>query len=111
MLKKSMEKALEMLEENRERMEKVAELLLEKETITSVDMEEICGPRRGRKPSGYSQIVRDVQKNEAQKKEKKMEEEEEEKRKRKEEQEETKKEEETQVEKEKTKNEKEKEEA
>ena len=102
MLKKSMEKALEMLEENRERMEKVAELLLEKETITSVDMEEICGPRRGRKPSGYSQIVRDVQKNEAQKKEKKMEEEEEEKKK---------KEEETKVEKEETKNEKEKEEA
>lgn len=111
MLKKSMEKALEMLEENRERMEKVAELLLEKETITSVDMEEICGPRRGRKPSGYSQIVRDVQKNEAQKKEKKMEEEEEEKRKRKEEEEEKKKEEETKVEKEETKNEKEKEEA
>ena len=110
MLKKSMEKALEMLEENRERMEKVAELLLEKETITSVDMEEICGPRRGRKPSGYSQIVRDVQKNEAQKKEKKMEEEEEEKRKRKEEEEEKKKEEETKVEKEETKNEKEKEE-
>ena len=109
MLKKSMEKALEMLEENRERMEKVAELLLEKETITSVDMEEICGPRRGRKPSGYSQIVRDVQKNEAQKKEKKMEEEEEEKRKRKEEEEEKKKEEETKVEKEETKNEKEKE--
>ena len=105
-----MEKALEMLEENRERMEKVAELLLEKETITSVDMEEICGPRRGRKPSGYSQIVRDVQKNEAQKKEKKMEEEEEEKRKRKEEEEEKKKEEETKVEKEETKNEKEKEE-
>lgn len=110
MLKKSMEKALEMLEENRDRMEKVAELLLEKETITSVDMEEICGPRRGRKPSGYSQIVRDVQKNEAQKKEKKMEEEEEEKKKRKEE-EEKKKEEETKVEKEETKNEKEKEEA
>ena len=111
MLKKSMEKALEMLEENRERMEKVAELLLEKETITSVDMEEICGPRRGRKPAGDSQSVRDVQKNEAQKKEKKMEEEEEEKRKRKEEEEEKKKEEETKVEKEETKNEKEKEEA
>ena len=79
MLKKSMEKALAMLEENRERMEKVAELLLEKETITSVDMEEICGPRRGRKPSGYSQIVRDVQKNEAKKKEKKKMEEEEKK--------------------------------
>ena len=109
MLKKSMEKALEMLEENRERMEKVAELLLEKETITSVDMEEICGPRRGRKPSGYSQIVRDVQKNEAQKKEKKMEEEEEEKKKK--EEETKKKEEETKVEKEETKNEKEKEEA
>ena len=75
MLKKSMEKALEMLEENREKMEKVAERLLEKETITSVDMEEICGPRRGRKPSGYSQIVRDVQKTEEKKKEKKEEEE------------------------------------
>ena len=108
MLKKSMEKALEMLEENRERMEKVAELLLEKETITSVDMEEICGPRRGRKPSGYSQIVRDVQKNEAQKKEKKMEEEEEKKKKK---EEEEKKKEEEKVEKEETKNEKEKEEA
>ena len=103
-----MEKALEMLEENRERMEKVAELLLEKETITSVDMEEICGPRRGRKPSGYSQIVRDVQKNEAQKKEKKMEEEEEKKKKK---EEEEKKKEEEKVEKEETKNEKEKEEA
>lgn len=108
MLKKSMEKALEMLEENRERMEKVAERLLEKETITSVDMEEICGPRRGRKPSGYSQIVRDVQKNEAQKKEKKMEEEEE-KKKKLEEEEKKKKEEEKKVEE--TKNEKEKEEA
>lgn len=109
-----MEKALAMLEENRERMEKVAELLLEKETITSVDMEEICGPRRGRKPSGYSQIVRDVQKNEAKKKEKKKMEEEE--KKKKEEGEEEKKEEEKKeeeklkeekVEKEETKNEKE----
>ena len=60
MLKRSMEKALEMLEENRERMEKVAELLLEKETITSVDMEEICGPRRGRSPKQYSDIIRSL---------------------------------------------------
>ena len=66
-----MEKALAMLEENRERMEKVAERLLQKETITSVDMEEICGPRKGRSPSGFSEIVRDVQKAEVKKEEKK----------------------------------------
>ena len=55
-----MKKALAMLEENRERMEKVAERLLQKETITSVDMEEICGPRRGRSPEQYSDIIRSV---------------------------------------------------
>ena len=70
-LKNSMTKALAMLEENRDKMVKVAELLLERETITSVDMENICGKRRGRSPASYSNIIRDVDKREKEKAEKK----------------------------------------
>ena len=76
-LKDSMNKALAMLEENHDKMVKVAELLLERETITSVDMENICGKRRGRSPSSYSNIIRDVDKTEKEKAEKKKVEEEE----------------------------------
>ena len=75
-LKDSMNKALAMLEENHDKMVKVAELLLERETITSVDMENICGKRRGRSPSSYSNIIRDVDKTEKEKAEKKKAEEE-----------------------------------
>ena len=75
-LKNSMTKALAMLEENRDKMVKVAELLLERETITSVDMENICGKRRGRSPASYSNIIRDVDKREKEKAEKKKMEEE-----------------------------------
>ena len=75
-LKDSMNKALAMLEENHDKMVKVAELLLERETITSVDMENICGKRRGRLPSSYSNIIRDVDKTEKEKAEKKKAEEE-----------------------------------
>ena len=60
-LKESMANAMKMLEANREKMVQIAELLLERETITSVDMENICGKRRGRDPSSYSNIIRDVE--------------------------------------------------
>ena len=60
-LKNSMEKAVKMLEENREKMVEVAELLLKRETITSVDMEKICGERKGRSPTGYMNIVKGVE--------------------------------------------------
>lgn len=50
-----------MLEENREKMVEVAELLLKRETITSVDMENICGARRGRSPTNYMDIMRGVE--------------------------------------------------
>ena len=66
-LKESMQKAIIMLEENREKMIQVAELLLERETITSVDMETICGQRKGRTPSSYSKIIRDVDQTEKEK--------------------------------------------
>ena len=69
-LKDSMNKALAMLEANREKMVHVAELLLERETITSVDMENICGPRKGRSPTSYSEIIRDVHRTVEEKKEK-----------------------------------------
>ena len=69
-LKDSMNKALAMLEANREKMVRVAELLLERETITSVDMENICGPRKGRSPTSYSEIIRDVHRTVEEKKEK-----------------------------------------
>ena len=64
-----MDKALAILEENREKMVQVAELLLERETITSVDMERICGQRKGRSPTNYSNIIRDVDQTEKEKKE------------------------------------------
>ena len=72
-LKESMANAVKMLEANREKMVKIAELLLERETITSVDMENICGKRRGRNPSSYSAIIRDVEKEESEKSEKESE--------------------------------------
>ena len=77
-LKESMTNAMKMLEANREKMVQIAELLLERETITSVDMENICGKRRGRDPSSYSAIIRDVEKKESEE-EKKSESEESEK--------------------------------
>ena len=65
-----MNSALAILEENREKMIQVAELLLERETITSVDMERICGQRKGRSPTNYSNIIRDVDQTEKEKKKK-----------------------------------------
>ena len=56
--------------EPRDKMVRVAELLLERETITSVDMETICGKRKGRSPTNYSEIIRDVDKREKEKLEK-----------------------------------------
>ena len=61
-LKRAMEKAEPMLEVNRSKIVQVAELLLKNETITSVDMEDICGLRKGRSPSRYSDIIRNVNK-------------------------------------------------
>ena len=68
-LKESMVNAVKMLEVNREKMVRIAELLLERETITSVDMEAICGKRKGRSPTNYSNIIRDMEKKEKEKKE------------------------------------------
>ena len=70
-LKESMASAVAMLEANREKMVKIAELLLERETITSVDMENICGKRKGRDPSSYSNIIRDVEEKKKEESEKK----------------------------------------
>lgn len=75
-LKESMAKAEAILEENREKMVRVAELLLERETITSVDMEMICGQRKGRSPDSYSQIMKDVDQREKEKREEEEKEEE-----------------------------------
>lgn len=61
-LKESMANAVKMLEANKEKMVRIAELLLERETITSVDMEAICGKRKGRSPTNYSNIIRDMEK-------------------------------------------------
>ena len=69
-LKDAMKEAEVILEENRDKMVRVAELLLERETITSVDMENICGKRKGRSPTNYSEIIRDVDKREKEKLEK-----------------------------------------
>ena len=73
-LKESMVNAVKMLEANREKMVRIAELLLERETITSVDMEAICGKRRGRSPTNYSNIIRDMEKSEKEKEKVKKEE-------------------------------------
>ena len=73
-LKKSMAEAEAILEANRDKMVRVAELLLERETITSVDMEAICGKRKGRSPTNYSEIIRDVNEREKKEREKKEEE-------------------------------------
>jgi ATP-dependent Zn protease len=75
-LKKSMDDALRILEENRDKMVQVAELLLARETITSVDMENICGKRKGRSPTSYSEIIRNVEKEKKEEEDKKKSEEE-----------------------------------
>ena len=74
-----MAEAEAILEANRDKMVRVAELLLERETITSVDMEAICGKRKGRSPTNYSEIIRDVSEREKKEREKKEEEKEKEK--------------------------------
>ena len=74
-LKESMVNAVKMLEANREKMVRIAELLLERETITSVDMEAICGKRKGRSPTNYSNIIRDMEKKEKEKEKKEKKEE------------------------------------
>ena len=84
-LKKSMAEAEAILEANRDKMVRVAELLLERETITSVDMEAICGKRKGRSPTNYSEIIRDVSEREKKEQEKKEQEKKEEKEKKEEE--------------------------
>ena len=92
-LKKSMAEAEAILEANRDKIVRVAELLLERETITSVDMEAICGKRKGRSPTNYSEIIRDVSEREKKEREKKEQEEKEEEKEKKEEEERKKKEE------------------
>lgn len=92
-LKKSMAEAEAILEANRDKMVRVAELLLERETITSVDMEAICGKRKGRSPTNYSEIIRDVSEREKKEREKKEQVEKEEEKEKKEEEERKKKEE------------------
>ena len=69
-LKESMVNAVKMLEANREKMVRIAELLLERETITSVDMEAICGKRKGRSPVDYSKVMRDAERLQEKEKEK-----------------------------------------
>ena len=71
-LKESMANAVKMLEANREKMVRIAELLLERETITSVDMEAICGKRKGRSPVDYSKVMRDAERLQEAEKEKEM---------------------------------------
>ena len=71
-LKESMVNAVKMLEANREKMVRIAELLLERETITSVDMEAICGKRKGRSPVDYSKVMRDAERLQEAEKEKEM---------------------------------------
>ena len=102
-LKKSMAEAEAILEANRDKMVRVAELLLERETITSVDMEAICGKRKGRSPTNYSEIIRDVSEREKKEREKKEQEEKEEEKEKKEEEERKRKEEEPRLRKKKEK--------
>ena len=71
-LKESMANAVKMLEANREKMVRIAELLLERETITSVDMEAICGKRKGRSPVDYSKVMRDAERLQVSEKEKEL---------------------------------------
>ena len=80
-LKESMVNAVKMLEANREKMVRIAELLLERETITSVDMEAICGKRKGRSPTNYSNIIRDMEKKEKEREKEEVKEEEKEEKK------------------------------
>ena len=54
--------AVAMLTKNKNYVEQLAQLLLEKETITSVDLEKIMGKRKGINPVGYSDLINEVEK-------------------------------------------------
>ena len=54
--------AVAMLTKNKNYVEQLAQLLLEKETITSVDLEKIMGKRKGVNPVGYSDLIKEVEK-------------------------------------------------
>ena len=51
-----------MVRENKKHVEAIAKLLLEKETITSVDLEGIMGKRKGVNPVGYSSLIKEMEK-------------------------------------------------
>ena len=54
--------AIQILQKNRGYVDQLAKRLLEKETVTSVDLEQIMGKRRGVNPDGYSDLVKDLEK-------------------------------------------------
>lgn len=54
--------AVAMLTKNKNYVEKIAQLLLEKETITSVDLENVMGKRKGVNPVGYSDLIKEMEK-------------------------------------------------
>ena len=62
LLKSAFDDAVAMVRENKKHVEAIAKLLLEKETITSVDLEGIMGKRKGVNPVGYSSLIKEMEK-------------------------------------------------
>ena len=53
LLEQALKEAETMVRENRDKLETLAGMLLEKETITNVELEQVLGKREGVNPEGY----------------------------------------------------------
>ena len=62
LLNRAFDDAVAMVRDNKKYVEAIAKLLLEKETITSVDLEAIMGKRKGANPVGYSDLIKEMEK-------------------------------------------------
>lgn len=62
LMQEAYEGAYDMLATNQKAVEEIARLLLEKETITSVDLEQVLGKRKGVNPDEYSKLIKEMEK-------------------------------------------------
>ena len=60
LLEEALDEATNLIRENKGKMDKLVAMLLERETITSVDLEAVLGKRAGVNPDEYSKIMREL---------------------------------------------------
>lgn len=60
LLEDALNEATEMIRANKEKMDRLVNMLLERETITSVDLEAVLGKREGVNPDEYTEMMKEL---------------------------------------------------